>query len=210
VNAVLQPGGWLRGRVTDANTGKPLAGVGVDATVLGSDYTFPNGVQTNAGGEYSYGPLPTGTYAVGFQPLLDAPHGDSTYAPEYYDEHCGSGPIRNATGVPLTAPQTVRLDEALHVGGVITGRVTDAQTGAPVSGVRVTAYTADPCQQIQYTGADGTYQMYGMFAGTYKVSFYDGRYVYWNNQSSSSTATPISVAFGTTTSGIDASLTRSG
>ena len=52
------------------------------------------------------------------------------------------------------------------------GIVTDAQTGTPISGVKVTLGT-----KVTYTGSDGTYSISGVAPGAYSVTFEKSGYV---------------------------------
>jgi protocatechuate 3,4-dioxygenase beta subunit len=57
---------------------------------------------------------------------------------------------------------------ALDRGAVITGTVRDAQN-RPVEGVTVKASGAE--SETAVTGADGTYRLVGLEAGSYRVRF---------------------------------------
>lgn len=71
--------------------------------------------------------------------------------------------------VTVTAGATVTLDFALTgeaVAGNIAGVVTDAASGDPIEGATV---TTDPATESVTTGADGSFELVGVAAGTYAV-----------------------------------------
>lgn len=94
--------------------------------------------------------------------------------------------------------------------GNISGEVTNASGGEPLSDIRVCAYTSPGQVQVECTstGPSGTYTLFGLEAGEYKVEFfsYEGAFAtqWYNGKSSFATADPVSVTEGNTTAGIDA------
>src|SRR5664280_2158259 len=108
--------------------------------------------------------------------------------------------------------------------GSISGTVTAAVGGAPLSGICVLAVAAaipgPPVTQVA-TGSDGTYTLSGLDpTHTYDVSFYIGgcqggtpsNYIgqWWDNVSSEASATPVPVGTGVTTPNIDAAMVTGG
>jgi hypothetical protein len=190
--------GSISGTVTDATTKVPVAGVGVCATFYGGGCA-----STNASGEYTISGLATGSYKVEFRPL------SVNYLLQYYN---GKANESEANPVSVTAGSTTSgIDAALQAGGQITGKVTDASTGAPLEGITVCAgNSSEPCP---ITNSSGEYTIQRLASGSYRVAFHTGlNYVsqYYNGTSSYSEATLVGVTVGSTTAGIDAALQPGG
>lgn len=164
-----KPAGSISGRVTVGE--KPLPGIAVIATALGS--TTPNAQATSdADGNYRLNGLRAGQLVVvPAAPLYVLP-ASSFYSP---------GRVINL------APNEVvdNIDFKLTRGGVITGRITDAD-GRPVIEERVTPTQVDdngaptrgipfrPTNTSMYSTDDrGIYRLYGLPPGHYKVSVGD-------------------------------------
>jgi protocatechuate 3,4-dioxygenase beta subunit len=159
----------ITGRVTIGE--KPAPGVIVIANLLSSSQTLVAQTTTDAEGKYRlHGLTPTGV-TIG------------VYAPTYV---VPSAPMfAQGRMVLLSADEAVEgVDFKLTKGGVITGRITDAD-GKPVDD-RVTLTPVDdkgePVRGMQprapnpfvYTTDDrGIYRIYGLAAGRYKVSVGD-------------------------------------
>jgi hypothetical protein len=111
IDAVLEKGGSIIGRVTAADTGAGLASVNVEATGLNDGYS--QRTYTNASGYYTFATmLPSDAYRVRFTPSDDG--AACAYIPEYY------GNRRDATTsdpVIVAAPNnTANIDAALERG----------------------------------------------------------------------------------------------
>jgi len=120
VDAALQTGGQISGRVTAATGGAPIAHVGVCA----DDGESFGCASTNANGEYAVVGLATGSYSVSFSP----------------SEEAGNYLSSTAGGVSVTAPNaTGPVNAALQTGGQISGNVTAANGGQPLTNVFVSA-----------------------------------------------------------------------
>ena len=124
--------------------------------------------------------------------------------------------VRPTDGEPLSdhdalhVPFRWRLDEG--AAGSIRGRVTDA-AGAPVAGAHVWAYAPGDGwtgTAGALTAADGSYQIDGLPAGDYQVSFLPvavpGLRPEWFDSTSRAGATPVAVTAAGVTPGIDAEL----
>lgn len=131
----------LYGMVTDADTGEPIPGVLVSI----------NGMEayTDATGNYAFADLDLGTYSLFFQ--------KGGYEEiEMADITLQEG--NNVLDVPLSPipPPVANLY----------GMVTDAETGSPLSGVKVTIDGL-----VTYTDASGNYGFTGLTPGNYTVTF---------------------------------------
>jgi poly(3-hydroxybutyrate) depolymerase len=124
--------------------------------------------------------------------------------------------VRPTDGAPLSD------HNALHVPfrwtldpdatGSVRGTVTD-ETGAPVVGAVVWAYAPTDAwtgSAGAITGADGSYEITGLEAGDYQVSFLPipspGLKPEWYDSATRSSATPVTVTAGGVTPAIDAEL----
>ena len=200
VSADLPTGGQITGAVTDASTHAGLAGeVGVYAYSSSGGYSGYG--YTDANGNYTISSLATGTYQVSFYP--------------YDNSHVGSG----QSGVSVTAGTvTSGINAALATGGTITGTLTDAIGGHAVGWVAVEAISSGGGSSgYEVSGSDGSYRIGGLSAGSYTVEFVpytsaNSAYTtqYYNGATSQSSATPVSVSLGQTTSGIDGTLSGGG
>ena len=145
IDAEMQSGGEIAGRVTAASGGAPLANISVcayayDRQPLPDTHSIECAVdtmtRTNAGGEYTVSGLSTGSYGVEFfRP-------DENYLTQYYD---GVSSWSEAEAVSVTVGSTTSaIDAEMQVGGRITGRVTAAVGGAALAGIEVCPEESPP------------------------------------------------------------------
>lgn len=97
IDAKLQEGGRIEGRVTDASTGAALSDVLVCASPVGGVGSLEECVFTGSSGEYTLAALASGNYIVVFSKGKE-------YVTQYYDDK--SSPSE-ANEVSVTAPNTV-------------------------------------------------------------------------------------------------------
>jgi len=206
--------GWISGRVTDATTGAPLAGV----TVSFRTSWGPGGgsATSSASGWYTAGFVTPGNYYLCTSNSLG-----------YFDAVYGGGaPVAGclwAQGMPVrvSAGESITVNFALTKGATITGTVTDAATGAPLSGVTVYFHTSSNATVgSATTDASGAYTNGMLRAGTYCLrTLNTGGYLnqrYANLPCASSdcypynTGTAVSVTVGQALGGIDFALTLGG
>ncbi len=196
----LALGGVISGTVTSASTGLPLSNVEIGAF---STQGFSAYAVTDSSGNYTIIGLPSGSYTVGFAP----PYG-SAYILQWYD---GQSSNSTATSIAVSAGNTYpHIDAAMQLGGSITGTLTSAATGLPVSGAWVYLYQPATGQGVASatSGTDGTYTLVGLATGSYDVEFGASGYQtqWYQNQTSYSSANPVSVTAGQTTAHIDGQL----
>jgi len=204
INAELEEGGWITGRVTNASTTKPIEGVEVCAL---STHGFRERCEaTNSDGEYKIATLASGEYTVVFI------GGALNYVVQYYDDKTS---LSEANAVRVTAKEgTPAIDAQLVEGGEITGRVTGVATNAAIEGIFVCAFTAAGEKELEgcaATGANGEYTIPGLPGGQYKVGFNGGpNYItqYYNNQYLFAEAQVITVGVKSIVPGIDAAMER--
>lgn len=158
----------IAGHVT--MSGKAAAGVTVVATLRNSffDNKTIAKATTDDDGNYKLGGLPAGNLMI--LPLAKA-----------YVVATGGAFKEPGQSVNVTDAETItKIDFALVRGGVITGRITDAE-GHPLIGEKVSLVTRDsalgPASQMYMLGGTknqtddrGIYRVYGLGPGNYKVS----------------------------------------
>jgi Carboxypeptidase regulatory-like domain len=221
INAALVAGGAIHGTVTDAadgHHGLANVNVSVSSPSIGGDYAT-----TAADGSYTVTGLPAGTdYTVCFD--ASGATGGSSDTHGYVNQCYNNQPQGTPTPVSVTTGATTPgINAALVAGGSIHGTVTDAGTHQGLG--NIWAYVSSPstgASGVAATGADGSYTVTGLPAGTdYQVCFegygpmgggsgppwYLGQC--YNNQPQG-TPTPVGVTVGATTPGIDAALVAGG
>ena len=227
----LDRGGRIAGVVTEANSGLPIPNVEVEVlAIVDGRLSQVDSVQSNASGVYeTRAVLSTGSYVAGAFNNLG-------FLQELYDNvHCvdgGDDCLRAAlsglvTPIPVSLGATTSgRNFALSQGGTLTGRVTDAATGAPLAGVEVWLYRHTPAGGVRVgergrsTDANGMYTFRSLTTGSY-VAFTANAQGYvdkvFSNVSCESACTstvaltvgnPIPVTAGGQTSGIDFGLSR--
>jgi hypothetical protein len=198
INAVLQPGGQITGRVTAADTHNPLEDVSVYVSASCSDwYGYAD---TDANGVYTVTAVPTGNnYKVHFNPTYSSLALTREYIEQYYNNKPDSS---SATPVAVTAPNVVNnIDAALLRGGQIKGLVT-GQGSVGLPAVSVTADGANSGYASTTTDATGAYTVTGLVSDTYRVKFSpssygaskDYAYQFYNTKSTWTTANTVTVA----------------
>lgn len=208
VDAALAAAGAVTGKVTDATTGLPLAGVSVQ--VSGGSFGYAT---TSATGVWTVRGLETGNYGVCFDTSGDVTGGSAN---GYIGECWNNQPRGAGTNVALVAGTTKSgIDAGLAAGGRITGKVT-TPAAAAIASVGVDLYSATGGYvDSTMTANDGTYALKGVVAGTgYKVCFSPNDDIWagecWNNKATFATADPVSVTAGVTTGNVNATLALGG
>jgi hypothetical protein len=150
LNLALEPARVIRGRITYADTGKPVAHASLEVVAFrgGGGYTSP--FETDAEGNFRANPFSADRYAV------------NVSGPE------GQPYLNNTTGVfawPKGALEH-RVDLALTHGAVIHGKVVEEGSGRPVAGAmlglvgrRNPNSDSGPWNGFASTGPDGSYEL---------------------------------------------------
>lgn len=149
VDATLELGGVLKGRITADDNGEPLESVRVRVEGLATDVYAS--VSTDSSGYYEIVGLPADNYRIEF---------DASWASEYLDEYYNRVfDAVDSTPVEIALGETETLDYSLRKGGVIVGRVTALDTGNPLEDIYVQLYEPPSGVDCYYDGnvADSTY-----------------------------------------------------
>jgi hypothetical protein len=210
VSAALTAGGSVSGRVL---AGAPAIGqsdvcVEADPVKAGG---LSNFVLTRSGGRYQVRNLQPGRYKVHFLTRGNCDTSQDGLVPQWYK---GSATKGTATVVTVRAGHdTGGIDATLGADGGISGRVTVAGTGAPVTGACVRVIPLAAGQAASFTASSaGRYAVTGLPGGRYRVEFSSGCGVsgfatqWWHDKPSAATATVIVIKAGAVTTGISAAL----
>jgi hypothetical protein len=190
--------------VTDAATGKGIAGAKVEAQLAGRGWDYSANAASD--GSYAFASLPTGDYKVRVTAR--------GYAREYYDN---VNPSHEATLVHVTAGRgTPGINFDLTEGGSISGYIYQRDGVTPIGGARVSVrpskYFGDDGFQA-VTAADGSYGVDGLSLGSFKVTAKASSYAmlkYYRDAYGWDNATSVVVTPPETTSNINISLNPPG
>ncbi len=212
-NAKLKSGGQIIGRVTDSGTGNGIAGIEACGARAGAGHETCD--LTDAGGNYAIVGLQTGSYTVFFDPA----------ATEYVFQVYKGITDLQAEGTPVAVTagaETKNINDTLSVGASISGRVTDAATGAGLGEIEVcvTGTTINEFfPECVLTLGSGAYSVRGLLPGTYQVGFsedpnpefsdgYDTQF--FDGKLRFEEATPIPLSSAQARTGVDAHLHKTG
>jgi hypothetical protein len=209
IDAELALGASVSGVVTEAGSGLPIKDIFVE--VLDLEGQRVETAFTQADGTYQTQPtLASGSYLVRFN--ADERFASCTFVTAYY-----GGAIREeeAEPVTVTAPNPATgVDASLTRGSILFGRLTDAATGAPLSGGQVTIFDA----QGEFAGfgrvteIGGWATQTGLPGGSYRLRFSDGDggYIdeYYDDALTLDAATPVVVSAPDDITGLDAALAQ--
>lgn len=197
--------GRIHGSVTIAGAG-PAANIFVAALKWDPSlqrWVEEDSARSGVDGTYNIGKLLPGTYVVRFYD----PTG--SLATEFYVDAAGP-----AEAVPVVITEGREQLASAELGGAahLTGKVTGS-TGAGIGGAEVTAYVQEgagwtPLQSVA-SGPDGSYDLGGLQADTYTLSFHDPATdvtEFWNNRAALADAEPITIRSIGTTDGLNAQL----
>lgn len=210
INAELQAGGGISGRVTDISA-HALEKIEVCAIETTNSY-YTSCANTNGNGEYTITGLPSSSYEVEFAATAEG----ANYARQFWNDKASAG---EAEAVVVDAPGTTpNIDAAMQPAGQIGGIVTDASSHTRLSKIEVCADegSVEYSSRCASTNGNGEYVIAGLAAGNYKVYFsagYEGgNYLsqYWHDKSSASEAEDVSVTLGATHEGINAEMHAGG
>lgn len=205
IDAQLEEGGSITGTVTQASGGEPIGGIEVCAF----SFTVESFgcATTEANGKYTVVGLRGGAkYDVEFS---SPPQGGLDFVTQYYN---GRPSFKEAETVSVLAGETAPgIDAQLKEGGIISGRVTDASTGAAIGQALICAIVEnDVAERCTVSGANGEYALRALATGAYKVAFFATGYSlqYYDDSTSLTGAATVMASAGVTTPDIGAALQR--
>jgi len=203
LNLRMARGGQVTGRVLSA-TGTPLKDIAILLTDTSgnSKYGF-----TDSAGNYAIIGVPSGQYKVLYSPFSYGISASYAYS--------------MGGAIVVTAPATTTVVSGILVaGGSITGTITAADTGAPMTD-RVVIYldnlddkTYNAWQQPD--SYNGSYSFSGLLPGHYRLYAWavphQGPYMqtYYANAMTATLETTITVSAGNTTKNIDVAMAKGG
>jgi protocatechuate 3,4-dioxygenase beta subunit len=201
IDFALGPGGSISGHVYEEDGVTPIPDAWVD--VLDTSFDLVATTRSLTDGSYEVTGLVSGNYYVSVSA--------SGYGGVYYDD-AYDDPL--ATQVTVTTPgETSGIDFQLAPEATLSGHVYEADGSTPIAGVAVRVWPKNGGQTRSATSdSDGSYTVGGLSTGDYiaKVEA-DGYAVeYYQDATSWSNATPISVVQPDETNGIDFTLDLGG
>lgn len=211
VNATLERGGQIAGRVTAADTDSGLHLVYVNVY---SNTQLMTRASTDPNGDYTTDGVPAGNYTIQF-----APHSSWQVTEEYVGEWY-SDTLTQTTAIPVNVAvgtTTQNINASLLHGVNMTGTVQYA------NGTFAYAYLLDATtgEELKYVfvsgGSRNTFEFKGVGPGTYKIKFYGGAldstallrpstdyiYMYYNQKTALNAADVITVTGSANVSGVD-------
>ncbi|HWE54116.1 MAG TPA: carboxypeptidase regulatory-like domain-containing protein [Acidimicrobiales bacterium] len=148
-NIALQAGATVSGTITVPGGGTPPSGTLVEAVSIADGTPTDGTLDIDGDGGYQIAGLAPGRYSI----VASAP---------------GFADVSESVTVVGTAPLSGE-DLALAAEGVVTGVVTDADTGDPVAGAIVSSDALGSVAPVT-TAADGSFTLAGLSAGTAEIS----------------------------------------
>ena len=156
----LGPGGAITGRVTDAATGIPIAGITVRQDWVGED--SGSEARTNDQGVYLLTGMGEGRHRLRIE------DDSQNYVRQFYSNTVDWD---RADLVSVRGREEVgNIDFSLILGAMISGRVADGLTGRPISGMDVQARLNRSDISYATTNSDGNYFLRGVPNGTVEVT----------------------------------------
>lgn len=213
----LQPAGTIAGMITESDI--LLGSMAID--IFDSNGNFLVTAYGDSIGNYSVSGLPTGQYyAIATNGYSGADYIDQLYnGIDCPGENCD--PL-SGTAISVTAGATTTVDFSLHLGGSISGEVTDSNTSNQIPGFQISIFDSNgfPLLTSFTTDSSGNYHAGGLPTGGYFVEArtYTRDYVeeLWDDIQclrglcDPASGIPVSVLQGSDTPGIDFALEYGG
>lgn len=211
IDALLEKGGSVSGKVTDDASGSGIAFVRVTA------YDTATGTQaatttTDFTGSYLLKGLPTGIYTIQFIGQWSAM---GSYLNSWYKD---APTMRDASPLSVSAPHELTgIDGTLAKGGSIAGRIATNSCPAPEA-VQVNAHDASTGEVVSSSwtspGYSPTFLITGLPSGNYRIEFdpLESGFIrqWYKNGGDAGKATVISISGPEQITGIDALLLSGG
>jgi hypothetical protein len=211
--------GKISGEVTIASSHAPLEGIEVCAfstnyeLLTEEEAKYASGcAKTGANGEYTVSELRPESYYVEFGLPFES---KLNYIAQLYNDKFH---FSEASSVSVVAGETTAgIDAELSPGAEIAGRVTDAETGAPIGGAVACALSINAQGGVEsswcaVTEASGEYTIRGLMSGAWKVGFGAPGFEvqFYGGKSAAMEAESVSVIAPNLTPGIDVALKPAG
>lgn len=156
IDAALERGVFIRGRMTDEATGLAVRG-NVSAARVDAPCCQNFFAAANPDGTYALAVPSNSQIIVGFFPPSGDPSTDIAYIPVYWD---GKRSFGEADRIAVGTTDVMGIDGAFPRGVWLTGRVTEAGTTTPVEFVTVVAQSSGCCEMFfAFTAPNGEYVM---------------------------------------------------
>jgi hypothetical protein len=171
INAAMSAGASISGTVSAAVGGTSLAGVCVNAILVGGSATTGTAGISATDGTYEVEGLLPGSYDV---EVTAGACGGSYVTQWYNDTATGSPTMSGALAVTVTAASpATSINATMAASTTISGTVTAAASGADIGNMCAWAYPVGGGAVGKATTAlDGMYTITGLPAGSYSVEFY--------------------------------------
>lgn len=222
-NVVMTAGGQITGTIKSSGVGVQYICVVVDTGMFSSGVAYVT--STAADGTFTLNNLPTvQSYVLRFDNNGDCPESHpnpGSWVTQWYNDE-SSFSKADLVSVPSTTPVPLSSVVVMAAGATISGKVINADTGAPLAKICVNANLNmngggfSPGVSAQ-TSPAGTYVLDNLSSGGYTVAFSNcpgqaGSYVpqWWESAASQQAASPVNVTAPATASGIDAALVPGG
>jgi hypothetical protein len=167
VNAVMQPGAVISGRVTNSS-GHGLGGMCV---ILGGPAPANLPPSTSPDGSYTINQIGAGSYELG---IVNGCGSNQNYAPYFYENQDDAS---LATPIPVATASRHTINPRMRIGAEITGTVTSAR-GRKLSGACALVATPSAVESGAVDAdayvRNGQYRLTGLEPGLYYVFFFVG------------------------------------
>lgn len=185
VQIILKKGATVSGTVVSSESSKPVSNVAIRLLPSGGSRLNNHEITGGADGSFEFIDLADGTYHIG---LYDQPYITSGEVPP----------------ITISNAESVRdLKIPVMLGGSVTGRATDAETGAPIVGMAFRAMSRGGGGGSRYqaeTDEEGIYRIEGLPSGQYLIRrLWMAGYRHGENREDKS----VTVTVGQEVSGID-------
>ena len=165
----LKPGATISGRVTDQDTGLPLANVEIETHSVDGLGTYSSD-RTDSDGRYILRAVGPGSYRI------KARSEEQNYIQELYN---GKLNWDDADLVTVTGAEAVAgIDFSLKPGAAVSGRAIDVNTGVPIANIEVYAAPIDGSKVAwSRTDGHGNYVLRGLPDGDIEITTYGQGYI---------------------------------
>lgn len=185
LNITIPRGATLTGEVRRGDTALPATDVQVEIYLLDEKGSgrgdFGQATETDETGIYTFEGVASGDYLIFARPIhvgFGPESANIDLLPEWYENAASSEEAKAVTipaemNLAVSIEQEYSLDLTLEPGAIITGVVTDADTGEPVEGIGVDVRPRIGRQEVTHvvypwrSDATGHYTITGLYEGNY-------------------------------------------